>query len=110
MARERRPPSARSRDTANTKQAKDAVETRDPNVKPATKKDDLSHKTGSPAGDETNKNDEHEQSSSSQVEDNRTFQQLVHDYGDDMLNLNELFHAQPSDRNVEVKPETDKGK
>ncbi|KAM0705053.1 hypothetical protein Q7P35_007840 [Cladosporium inversicolor] len=73
-------------------------------------KDDTSHAAASPVGDETNKHDEHQQSSFPEVVDTRTFSQLVQDYGDDMLSLNELFHAQPSDSDVEAKTETGDGK
>ena len=135
MARERRPPSARPRNSADKKQEKDAAETRDHDEHPATKKDVNSHATAPSASDEPLKHDENQQSSSSEVTDTRTFQQLVHDYGDDskwrpllhsivctrpsrrqpltcnvVLSLNELFHAQPSDSNVELNTETDEGK
>ena len=83
MARVRRLPSARSGIASNNTQAKNCAETRDRHEKPQIEKDDNSHATAPSAGDETKKNDEHQQSVSSQVGDNRTFQRLVHDYGDD---------------------------
>lgn len=46
-------------------------------------KDDTSHAAASSVGDETNKHDEHQQSSFPEVVDTRTFSQLVQDYGDD---------------------------
>lgn len=135
MARERRPPSARSRDAAGKTQEKNAAETHNHNEHPATQKDVNSYAAASSASDGSLKHDENQQSSSSEVTDTRTFQQLVHDYGDDskwrpllhsivctrpsrrqpltcnvVLSLNELFHAQPSDSNVELNPETDEGK
>jgi hypothetical protein len=83
MARERRLPSARSSATANNKQAKGVADTQESMEKPATEKDDTSHEAASSVGDETKKQDDHQQNSLAEVEDNRTFQQLVHDYGDD---------------------------
>jgi len=83
MARERRPPSARSSDLAKSKQAKGAADTPDHKDQPLIEKDDTSHAAASSAGDETDKHDELRQSSSLEVEDTRTFQQLVKDYGDD---------------------------
>jgi hypothetical protein len=83
MARERRLPSARSSVAGSNKQAKGVAETHDDNEKPAVEKDETSHAAASSAGDEVNKHDEPKQSSSSELEDTRTFQQLVHDYGDD---------------------------
>ena len=83
MARERRPPSARSSDMARSTQAKDAAETHDDKEQPAIEKDSSSHAAVPTADDDTNKHDEFQQSSSSEVQDTRTFQQLVKDYGDD---------------------------
>jgi hypothetical protein len=83
MARERRLPSARSSATPNNKQAKVAAETQDHAEKPAIERDDTSHTATPSVGNETQKHDDQQQSSSSEVEDTRTFQQLVHDYGDD---------------------------
>jgi len=83
MARERRPPSARSSIATNSKQAKDAAETPDHSEKPVIEKDHPFQTAASPAGDNVDINDENRQSSSLEVEDTRTFQQLVKDYGDD---------------------------
>lgn len=83
MARERRLPSARSGAADSNKQAKNATETHDHAENLAIEKDDTSHAAALSAGDETNKLDGHQPNSSSEVEDTRTFQQLVHDYGDD---------------------------
>jgi len=94
MARERRLPSNRSSAFARKRQAKAPAETqtRDHDDKPAIEKsmNDVSRTAASSArGDETNKHDEHDdrepqQNSSAEVlQDTRTFQQLVHDYGND---------------------------
>ena len=90
MARERRLPSIRSSDFASKKQAKAPAETRDHDDKPAIEKNDVSRTAASSTrGDGTNKHDEHDdrepyQSSSAEVlQETRTFQQLVQDYGND---------------------------
>jgi hypothetical protein len=83
MARERRLPSARSGAAGSNKQAKNATETHDHAVNLAIEKDDTFHAAASSASDETKKQDDHQQNSLAEVEDTRTFQQLVHDYGDD---------------------------
>ena len=68
----------------SNKQAKAATEIQDHKAQPSIEKDDTAHTAASSAGgDETQKHDELERSPSSEVEDTRTFQQLVHDYGDD---------------------------
>jgi cell fate (sporulation/competence/biofilm development) regulator YlbF (YheA/YmcA/DUF963 family) len=83
MARERRPASARSSEASNDQQAKDTSETHNRNEKPAVEKDESSHTAVSSTEDDQLKHKEHQQSSSSEATDDRTFQQLVQDYGDD---------------------------
>lgn len=83
MARERRLPSARSSETAKSKQANNAVENHYHDEKPAIEKGDISHTVAPSTGDETQKRDELQQDVSTEVEDTRTSQQLVKDYGDD---------------------------
>lgn len=83
MARERRLPSARSSDTSSNKKGKCPAETQDHKDQPAIEDDETARTAASSAGDKTNKHDEYQQSSFPEVTDTRTFQQLVHDYGDD---------------------------
>lgn len=83
MARERRLPSARSSEPAKSKEANNAVESHDHDEKSAIEKSDISHTDALSTGDETQKRDELQQDVSTEVEDTRTSQQLVKDYGND---------------------------
>lgn len=82
MARERKLPSTRPSNTTDKRQAKNTAETNKHKANPATESDNNIDIAAASAGDEPL---DQEQGSSSGPKDDRTFAQLVKDYGDDSM-------------------------